>query len=171
MVVVTISVIALSANAKKPKKVFKYNAIITNYSEISDKARQITFDFELSPYDQSWLRSFVVRNDLSERIYVEWENARVDNSRVVFGEDRRLMMNLQKADEAISPNSNSIVRHITGEKYIETNYIRPLFVSSYLKKHVGVKEHVYLKLPIRYMDNKIDEIFVEINIWYEEEAK
>ena len=164
-----IFVFILSVDAKKPKTklLCKYNAIITNYSEISEKAKMISFDFNVG-YG-TCISNFVIKNSLNERIYIEWENARFDNSRIIFKDESRLMMKMKKTDEAVSSNSYSMERDIQGEKYVMDNYVVPYYSDTYLKRNLGEKWKTNLLIPIRYMDNKTDDICLEISIWFEQE--
>ncbi|MBR3496311.1 MAG: hypothetical protein IKH37_06235 [Prevotella sp.] len=156
---------SLSVNAKKPKPVFKYQLNVT--SKTSERGNLIIFSAEAKDWDVSWINDFTVKNNTDERIFIEWENARVTNSRVIFGDDRRISMGNPKADEAVSAHGSSISREITGETYIGSNYVLPLFRPKKLKKNIGSKDYVFFMIPIRYGDNTVEEFELELTVWYE----
>lgn len=75
-----------------------------------------------------------------------------------------------KADEAVSPHGNSITRKIAGLHQIQPDIIYALFpasVDKVLKKELGKKGTVEVKIPIRFMDNHIEEYILIYSIWYE----
>ena len=63
-----------------------------------------------------------IENKAEERIYIEWENARFDNSKVVFDDDTRLSMKNEKANEVVVANSKTH-KNITGKNHILSNSI------------------------------------------------
>ena len=158
-------VFSLSANAKKPKPVFTCQLNVV--SKTSERGKLIKFNGEARDWDVSWIRNFRVNNNTDERIYIEWENARVINSRVIFGDDRRITMGNPKADEAISAHGSSISREITSEVCIGDSFVLPLFRPKDLKKNIGSKDYVFFMIPIRYSDNTVEEFKLELTVWYE----
>ena len=75
-----------------------------------------------------------------------------------------------KADEAVSPHGNSITRQIAALKQIQPDITYALFpasVDKVLKKELGKKGTVEVKIPIRFMDNHIEEYVLIYSIWYE----
>ena len=158
---------SLSTNAKKKTKpIFKYQLEVT--STPSEKGKLITFDAYGSEYSGYWIRNFEVKNGTDERIYIEWENARLDGSRVVFGDDSRISMRNPKADEAVSSHETSISREITGEKKIDDEYQIELYnVRDLKKKNLGLKDRTYIIRPIRYMDGTVEEFKLEFTAWFE----
>ena len=153
------------AAKKKPKPIFKYKIEVT--STPSEKGQQITFDAYGSEYLGYWIRNFVVKNNTDERIYIEWENSRLDGSRIVFGDDSYISMRNPKADEAVSAHSTSISREISGEKKIDLDYQLEIYDVRYLKKNAGMKDNTYIKIPIRYMDGTIEEFDIKFSAWFE----
>lgn len=158
-------VFAISINVNA-KKVFKYKLEVT--SELSDRGKKIEFSARLAEWKSEWIQFFQVFNKTNERIFIEWENARILGDRVVFSDDRRITMNNPKADEAVSPISFSIRRDITSARKIGENYIFPLFYTKNLKKNLGEKSTIYLKIPIRYLDNTVEEFNIELTVWFED---
>lgn len=154
---------SLSVDArKKPKPVFKDKLEVI--STPSERGKQISFIGFGSNY---FIDNFMVRNGTDERIYIEWENSRLDGSRIVFGDDSRLSMGNPKADEAVSAHESSVYRSITGEKKIGSNYQSPLYYERDLKKNIGTKDTTSIKISIRYMDGTIEEFRLEYTAWYE----
>lgn len=158
-------VTCVTASAKKPKPVIKWSLEVTN--ELSDKAKLITFECRASEYYDRFISSFHINNETDERVFIEWENARVDNSRIVFGDDNRLTMKNPKADEAVSPHSSSISRQITGERFVYSDFMLPLYRPKDLKKDLGSKNYRDVKIPIRYSDGKVVEYELKFAVWYE----
>ena len=160
------STIVITSSAKKNKPALKYSLEVSNVS--SNKGMLISFDcYSPSEYSTTFISGFQVKNDTDERIFIEWENARVTNSRVIFGDDRRITMGNPKADEAISPNSRSIRRNITGEIYIGSSIVIGLYDTKQLKKNIGTKDTTYIKIPIRFADGSVEEFQLEYTVWYE----
>ncbi len=158
--------IGITASAKKPKPVIKYSLEVSNVS--SEKGKLISFDcYSPSEYSTTFIRGFQVKNETDERIFIEWENARVTNSRVIFEDDRRITMGNPKADEAISPKSRSISREITGETYIGSSFVMGLYNTKQLKKNLGSKDTTYIKIPIRFADGSVEEFELKYIVWYE----
>ena len=158
---------SFTTNAKKKTKpVFKYQLEVT--STPSEKGQLISFDAYGSEYLGYWIENFKVKNGTDERIYIEWENARLDFSRVVFGDDNRISMRNPKADEAVSSHESSISRDITGEKKIGDGYQIELYdVRDLKKKNLGSKDRTYITIPIRYMDGTVEEFKLEFTAWFE----
>ena len=164
-----ILMVGVTADAKKkPKPVIKYSLEVTNMNERSEKGKLISFDcWNASEYSTTFIRGFQVKNDTDERVFIEWENARVTNSRVIFGDDRRITMGNPKADEAISPHGRSISREITGETYIGSSWVLDLYDTKQLKKNLGSKDTTYIKIPIRFADGSVEEYELKYIVWYE----
>lgn len=105
-----------------------------------------------------------VFNKTKKRAYIEWENARIDNSRVVFGDDSRLTMGNAKADESIPSNSNSISRHILSESWVGSEYIINLIASNRVKERGGSELEVIL--PIRFGDTEPIDYKFRLSVYY-----
>lgn len=154
---------SLSVDAKKkPKPVFKDKLEII--STPSERGKHISFTGFGSSY---FIETFMVHNGTDERIFVEWENSRLDGSRIVFGDDSRLSMGNPKADEAVSAHESSVYRSITGEKKIGSSYQIELYNDRDLKKNIGTKDTTNIKISIRYMDGTIEEFKLAYTAWYE----
>lgn len=153
----------LSVNAKK-KPIIMYQMEVI--SKVSEKGKLLKFSGEASEWDNNWVKDFSVENGTDERIYIEWENARIVNSRIIFSDDRRINMGNPKADEAISAHRSSISRDITGEIYIGDSYIIPIFRPKDLKKNIGNKHYIFITIPIRYSDNTVEDFELSFSVWY-----
>lgn len=117
-----------------------------------------------SSHDETFLTIYL-ENCTNDRIYIEWENARCDNGKVVFGDDRRITMNNPKADEAVSSLSMSLRRGVTSADRIGSNYILPLFRIKLLKE--GLSDNVTLKIPIRFIDGSVEEYTFNVKLSWE----
>ena len=156
---------SFSVNAKKkPKPIFK-SQLEVKTTKPSERSNLIIFEAEAREYDENFIKDFQVENKTDDRIYIEWENARIDGGKVVFGDDRFITKDNPKADEAVSSHSKSLSRDITYNT--SGDYLIPLFRVKELKKDIGTKRHMFLTIPIRYMDNTIDEFEVTMAVWFE----
>ena len=103
-----------------------------------------------------------------ERIFIEWENARCQSGKVVFGDDRRITMNNAKADEAISANSHSLTKEVTSADNIMSDDIIPLFRTKYLQD--GIDKYVKIKIPVRFADGTVEEYDFYVRLYWEPET-
>lgn len=162
--------IGISANAKKPKPELKSSIEIT--SNHSDRGKKISFNWFASEY-LPMISYFKCINNTDERIYIEWEHARMGgNDKVVFGTDSQLTMNSTKSDEAVSPRSTSIERNLTSSFYMSYPILTNggcvfNYKNIKKKKNIGNKEVRYLKIPIKFADNTIEEYEITLTAWYE----
>lgn len=94
---------------------FPFSETITN--EYEDNTIKVSFDV-------SEKALFVkIYNKTSNRINIEWENFRIDDSAIAFDTDRRLKMDEPKADEVVFPKSYSTHNNLIPKKAIEDSYI------------------------------------------------
>lgn len=131
----------------------------------------VSFDAYTGSYDSGdFVKYFKMYNNTKERVFIEWENARCEGGKVVFGDDRRISMNNPKADEAVSANSYSLSRDITSMSKIGSDFILPLYHTSRIKK--GEDETVMLKIPVRFSDGKVIEyqVFIKYH-WQTNDAQ
>ena len=136
--------------------------LISSHSE--ERKKSVELKCSASSYDETFLTIYLV-NCTNDRIYIEWENARCDNGKVVFGDDRRITMNNPKADEAVSSLSMSLRRGVTSADRIGSDYILPLFRIKLLKE--GFSDNVTLKIPIRFMDGSVEEYTFNVKLSWE----
>lgn len=154
------------AKSKKPKKEFKYKLEVV--SEVSEKAKLLTFECVCNDYIGVWVKKFQIKNGNDERISIEWENARFDNSKVVFGDDSKLTMRNPKVDEVVTAKGLSIMRDITGLDRLDNNYVFPfLFLYGDLKKNIGQTASKDILIPIKFSDNSVEDILLRLTVWYE----
>lgn len=161
-------IMSMHVEAKKVKPIQKSSWELV--SEHSGKGKLVTFNCVLTSTAPGFLSDFVCKNSTDERIFIEWENARLNSDKIIFGDDTRLTMRDTKADEAVSPHGNSITRQIAALKQIQPDITYALFpasVDKVLKKELGKKGTVEVKIPIRFMDNHIEEYVLIYSIWYE----
>lgn len=136
--------------------------LISSHSE--ERKKSVELKCSASSYDETFLTIYLV-NCTNDRIYIEWENARCDNGKVVFGDDRRITMNNPKADEAVSSLSMSLRRGVTSADRIGSDYILPLFRIKLMKE--GFSDNVTLKIPIRFMDGSVEEYTFNVKLSWE----
>lgn len=136
--------------------------LISSHSE--ERRKSVELKCSASSYDETFLTIYL-ENCTNDRIYIEWENARCDNGKVVFGDDRRITMNNPKADEAVSSLSMSLRRGVTSADRIGSNYILPLFRIKLLKE--GLSDNVTLKIPIRFIDGSVEEYTFNVKLSWE----
>ena len=105
-----------------------------------------------------------VKNKTKDRLYIEWENARFADSRIVFGDDSRLSMRNPKADEMVSSNSTSIHRRIIPERWVKSDYIINLIEESDIREEGGYECEIII--PIRYGEGKTVDYKFLIHIYY-----
>ena len=120
-----------------------------------------------SSYDENFLTIYLW-NNTDERIFIEWENARCQSGKVVFGDDRRITMNNAKADEAISANSHSLTKEVTSADNIMSDDIIPLFRTKYLQD--GIDKYVKIKIPVRFADGNVEEYDFYVRLYWESET-
>lgn len=157
-------------HAKKVKPIQKSSfELVSKHSE-----RGMKISFNCLPISQStapaFLNKFVCENNTDERVFIEWENSRMNGDKIIFGDDSRANMRNPKADEAVSPHGTSIVRDIASLGQVLPDLVIALVpgsVDKELKKELGKKRTVEVKIPIRFMDNQIEEYVLIYSIWYE----
>lgn len=155
---------------KKPNPVIKYNLEASCQNE--DKADAVSFSCGITDSQTAFIYGFTVTNNTDKRIYIEWENARFDEDRLVFGTDSRLTMGNPKADEAVPANSKSICRAITNQTRAGAEYlINYLYNPKKLKSEPGKKSEIKLIIPIRFSDDSVEDYFLVFSVWYEMPSK
>lgn len=105
-----------------------------------------------------------IQNKTKERIYIEWENARFDNSRIVFGSDSRLSMKNPKADELIHANSISHAKTIMPEGWVSSDYVITLIDESRVMKKGGHECDIIL--PVRFSSGEVIDYTFLIHIYH-----
>ena len=112
-----------------------------------------------------------VKNKRDERIYIEWENARTNGEKVMFGDDTRLTAKNTKSDESIPSKSVSLTRSLYKENPLYNS--NSSFYSYALAIHreiAGLKKLggtiVSILLPIRLADNTTKDYKFRIIVKY-----
>ena len=111
---------------------------------------------------------FALENKLSERVYIEWENARTNGDRVILGNDSRLTYKNKKEDEAVAARSKSIP-----QCFFRTAAYGPIngwadyvWRVGYLSlKKVG-DSFVEFLIPVRFPDGKAIDYKFNVNVRY-----
>ena len=112
-----------------------------------------------------------VENKRDERIYIEWENARTNGEKVMFGDDTRLTVKNTKSDESIPSNSVSLTRSLYKENPLySSNSSFYSYALAIHKEIVGLKKLggtvVSILLPIRFADNTTKDYKFRILVKY-----
>ena len=112
-----------------------------------------------------------VKNKRDERIYIEWENARTNGGKVMFGDDTRLTAKNSKSDESIPARSESLIRSLYKENplYNSNSSFYPYALALH-REVVGLKRLgvtvVSVLLPIRFADNTTKDYKFRIIVKY-----
>lgn len=123
--------------------------------ELSDDSCVISFRYS----ENSGTLYFSLYNKTENRVYIEWENARFDYSRIVFGDDTRLSMRSPKADEAVPSKSMSMMKDIISEAWVGDSFINNPLKPEKVRGRGGNECHIVI--PVRFADgNTIDYKFV-----------
>lgn len=98
-----------------------------------------------------------IYNKTKNRMYLEWENFRIDDSAIAFDTDRRLKMDEPKSDEVIFPNNSSTHNYLIPKKAIDDSSIGDWWDIDKIKK-IG-EQFSRIIVPIRLNDKNIDYVF------------
>lgn len=119
----------------------------------------ITIPKALTKAYNAWKNiEFYLTNKTENRIYIEWENARIMGQKPAFGTDTKLTVRNKKEDEVVVAGLNSIPRTLLIEDYRglsglfgETTYTSPWDPDSLKKEGTKIFDFI---LPIRFEDGK-----------------
>lgn len=128
---------------------YPYSEVTTN--EFEDSVIKLKFDVS----EKCLIMD--IHNKTNQRINLEWENFRIDNSAIAFDTDRRIKMDEVKADEVIFPKSNSTHRYIIPKIIVEDTYLKEFWNIDRIKK-MG-EQFSKIIIPIRVNDTNIDYVF------------
>ena len=136
-------------------------------------------DIEFSPVyglDGYYFINVIVSNKTEKRIYIEWDNARINGSKAVFNDDRKLFLNNSKSDEVVISGEKSESRSIMPKENVGDDRLYPFFYNN-----SNGFSNIPIILPIRYSnDDVIDYKFTiqfskysetEIDSMYAEKVK
>lgn len=114
---------------------------------------------------------FQLENKTSKRLYIEWENARLDGDRPTFGTDNMLNAKDKKEDELVVSGSKSITRslfvdanHWSTSSALGENVRTPWL--NYKLKETGIQTIDFL-LPLRFADGSTDDIKFQLQLIWE----
>ena len=149
-------------HATKPE--YRINAKRTVTCKDSTDLKKIKVHVLCSNYSGNFI-SITLFNHSNERIYIEWENARLYGSRIVFARDNDITMHQPKADEAISANSSSMYREITCETFVRPDYLIPLYKAKDIRKGKAGSKNIPIMLPIRFANGKVVDYNIDVLIY------
>lgn len=112
-----------------------------------------------------------VKNKRDERIYIEWENARTNGEKVMFGDDTPMTAKNTKSDESIPSNSLSLTRNLYKENPLyNPNFSYYPYALAIHREIAGFKRTggtvVSILLPIRFADNTTKDYNFRIIVKY-----
>lgn len=110
-------VVSVALNAQtRPIHTLMLEPVVNEDMSFESDSCKISFS-----YNETYgLLDVVVYNKTGKRAYIEWENARINSERVVFGDDMRITMKSPKSDEAIPSKNSSIRRSILTERWLDS---------------------------------------------------
>lgn len=125
----------------------------------SDKDRNV--DICLKITDATIIIS--INNKSANRIYIEWQNARMNGDEVGFGSDSATSFRYVKPDEAVSPNSASVLRSVFAKNQFS--------VEEFLNEHPLSRRNIVMNegssfstisIPIRFDEKSYKEYQFDI---------
>lgn len=146
----------ICSNLSSKEKTFLSLRILYPYSEgltneYEDSLVRIYFDVDEKSL---YLKLY---NKTNNRMNLEWENFRIDNSAVAFDTDRRIKMDEHKIDEVIFPDNYSIHNNLIPKKAIGDTFISDWWKIDKIKK--AGEQFTKVIIPIRINDKNIDYVF------------
>lgn len=129
------------------------------YLDYGDDSLSFTFNY--------WARGGQLKvsvfNRTKSTMYVEWEDARFDHSRIVFGDDTRYSMRNAKHDEAVPSFTRSIERDIYPEKWFTSDYTMNFIEESTVRWSGGYKCDI--SIPIRFGSGSVKYYHFLIHVY------
>lgn len=140
--------------AKKPKNV----RLVVVSPTYSDPA---VYDADSVKFEFGWSRSDIgidvtIHNNTNSRIYVEWENTRLDDEPICFGNDNSFTYRDTKPDEVIHKGSYS-KKFVAKKRQFEIETLRLFYWQTF--KEYGESARCPLIIPIRFGDKVVDFSF------------
>lgn len=148
-------IIPLACQAKKLK-----NLRLVLESPVQSEIAAFTSDSITFEFDWDRFRNFgitmSISNNTKGRVYIEWNNMRIDDERIAFGSDNMLSYQNDKADEVIHSGSRC-VRFVAPWGQFSNRY-RQMFYIKGIKKfnESGIRT---LIVPIRFDKDVVDYRF------------
>lgn len=147
--ILMVSVLCLGVSAQeRPIRTLMLEPVKSEEMVFEDDSCTVRFDYS----ESSGMLCVRVYNKTGKRAYIEWENARLDGSRVVFGDDRRINMGNPKADESVPSGSWSISRDILAEGWVGSEFISSPISRGRVKGRGGAELAVVI--PVRFGDGE-----------------
>lgn len=158
---VAVSVLSLTSLFGQDRPIHKLmlSPVRSEEMRFEDDSCSIKFDYR----ESSGLINVMVHNRTNKRAYIEWENARLDGARIVFGDDRRITMGNAKADEAIPAKSSSISRDILSEGWVGSETIANPISPSKVRGRGGAELGVVI--PVRFGEGETIDYQFRIAIY------
>lgn len=147
-----VPMLALTAEAKKPK-----GEIVMEVISQTVNGQPFETDSVLSVYMSKCADTFISlypTNRSNEKINIEWDGARFNGAKLVFGTDSRLTLNSHKEDEAIYAGQSGLMRDVTSEYKVGQYGMYPIYNKKDLEKK-GLSETVTITIPVRMKDDSI----------------
>lgn len=159
--VLTVSILCMASlfGQERPINKLMLSPIRSEELKFEDDSCKISFDYR----ESHGMLYVQVYNKTGKRAYIEWENARLDGSRVVFGDDRRITMGNAKADEAIPAKSASISRDILAEGWVGSETIANPISPSKVRGRGGAELGVVI--PVRFGEGETIDYQFRIAIY------
>ncbi len=150
-----LALLPVIAIAKKPKNV-RLAIVSPQYKDPAVfQDDNVTFEFS---WDSSDIGVNVkISNNTDSRIYIEWENSRLDDEPICFGSDNSFTYRDQKPDEVVHSGSYS-KRFVARKSQFENEYRRLFYWDSTFKKY-GESSAVPIIIPVKIGDNVTDYSF------------
>ena len=143
----------------RPIHTLMLSPVLSEELKFEDDSCAISFDYR----ESRGIIYLQVYNKTGKRAYIEWENARLDGARIVFGDDRRITMGNPKADEAIPAKSFSISRDIISESWVGKETIENPVSPSKVRGRGG--KELMATIPIRFGDGETIDYQFRFSIW------
>ena len=145
--------VLVSAKSPKNMKLVMVKPIYNGQCTYNDWGAVISFEW--SEY-KNYGVTVNIKNETDSRIYVEWENARIDDEPICFSTDNSFTYQNQKPDEVVHSGSEC-KRFIAKRSEFEIEG-RDFFHMSILKEY-GSSEEVDFIIPVRFKDKTEDYKF------------
>lgn len=150
---------ALAFCQERPIHTLMLEPVRSEELKFEDDSCAITFDYR----ESRGVIYLQVYNKTKKRAYIEWENARLDGARIVFGDDRRITMGTPKADESIPAKSASISRDILSEAWVGSDTIDNPVSPSKVRGRGG--KELTATIPVRFGDGEPVDYQFRFSIW------
>ncbi len=166
---------SICASAQNRKDFYKEAKISLTKPIQSDSLKyedeKVSFNFfPIHDYDGYYYIEVEITNKTDNRLYIEWENARINGSKVVFSEDRKLFMNNKKEDEVVVGGEKSEKRKILPIKNVGDNGIHAIFDDSQkmnmdipiiipIKREDTINDYKFTISFSKYSESEIDSMF------------